>query len=141
MRPSTSSGRAARIAAVVAATGFLLVAGFQLGLALGRPWGLASWGGAPAVLPPGLRIASGGAVAVLAIAALIVLGRAGYRVPTFPRIVLRWGTWGLVALLALSALGNSLSASPRERYLMAPAALALALLCLVVARGGSGREV
>ena len=67
-----------RIAAVAAATGFLIQAAFQAALALGAPLGRAAWGGAyEGQLPMGLRIASGVAVGVFVLAALIVLGRGG----------------------------------------------------------------
>ena len=67
-----------RIAAVAAAVGFLIHAAFQAALALGAPLGSASWGGTyEAQLPMGLRIASGVAVGVFMLAALIVLGRGG----------------------------------------------------------------
>ena len=68
-----------RIAAVAAAAGFLLQAAFQAALALGAPLGSASWGGAyEGQLPMGLRIASGVAVGVYVLFALIVLGRGGF---------------------------------------------------------------
>ena len=68
--------------------------------------------------------------------ALIVRGRAGYRVKSIiPVPVLRWGTWALVALFGLSAVANIASSSNWERFLNAPIALLLALLCFVVARG------
>jgi hypothetical protein len=40
----------------------------------------------------------------------------------------------LVALLTIGAAMNAASSSGWERYLMAPLAAALALLCLVIAR-------
>jgi hypothetical protein len=106
---------------------------FQFALALGAPLGHAAWGGAQAQLPPGLRIASGCAAVVLLLAAFIVLGRAGYQVPV-PPSVSRRGTWVLVAVLTLSALGNFASSSNWERFLLGPLALVQALLCFVVAR-------
>jgi hypothetical protein len=45
----------------------------------------------------------------------------------------RWGTWGLVALLGISALLNVASQSAWENYLLAPMAVVLAVLCGVVA--------
>ena len=44
---------------MAAGVGFLLVAGFQIALALGAPWGRAAWGGAhEGRLPGKLRVAS-----------------------------------------------------------------------------------
>lgn len=64
-----------RAAALLAATGFFGVACFQVSLALGAPWRRAAWGGAQAVLPQGLRVASALAAVFLIGAALIVLRR------------------------------------------------------------------
>jgi hypothetical protein len=123
-----------RIAAMAAAVGFLLIAAFQVALALGAPLGGAAWGGAyEGQLPMGLRIASGVAVAVWVLAAMVVLGRAGFRVVLLPYSVLRWGTWVLVVLLLVGALMNMASSSGWERYGWGPFALILALLCLFVA--------
>ena len=81
-----------RIAAIAAAVGFLGLAAFQGALALGAPLGRASWGGAyDGQLPMALRIASGVAVVVYVLAALIVLGRGGFRGVPLPYGVLRWG--------------------------------------------------
>jgi len=123
-----------RIAAVAAAAGFLLQAAFQAALALGAPLGSASWGGAyEGQLPMGLRIASGVAVCVYVLFALIVVGRGRFRGVPLPNGVLRWGTWALVVLMFLGALPNLASSSGWERFGWGPLALVLALLCLFVA--------
>lgn len=126
--------RRARTAAALAATGLVGVACFQVFLALGGSWGSAAWGGGQGELSGGLRVASAFAAVLLAAAALVVLGRAGYWPPGGPSRVFRWGTWILVAMLSVSALANFASTSDWERLLMGPIALVLALLCLVVAR-------
>ena len=126
--------RPVRIAAVAAATGFLIQAVFQAALALGAPLGSASWGGAhEGQLPMGLRIASGVAVGVFVLAALIVLGRAGFRDVPLTHGFLRWGTWVLVVLMFLGALENFASSSGWERFGWEPFTLILAVLCLFVA--------
>ena len=71
---------ATQTAAILAAVGFLGIAGFQLALALGAPLGHAAWGGAHRVLPHRLRLASAIAAVVWVTGALIVLGRAGSNV-------------------------------------------------------------
>jgi len=126
-----------RTPAVAAAAGFLAIAVFQVALALGAPLGRAAWGGTHARLPMGLRIASAFAVGVWVLAALIVLGRAGFQVSPLPPAIVRWGTWILVGMLVLGALLNFASPSSWERFLMGPVALILAVLCFVVARGGA----
>jgi hypothetical protein len=93
-----------RIAAIVA-VGFLGMSAFQAALALGAPLGHAAWGGAyDGQLPMGLRIVSGVAGGVCVLAALIMLGRAGFRGVPLPYGVLRWGTRVLVGPLFVRAL-------------------------------------
>jgi len=124
-----------RTAAMAAAGGFLVIAAFEAALALGAPLGRAAMGGFyEQQLPIGLRIASGVAVGVWLLAALIVLGRAGFKVVPLPAGVLRWGTWGLVGLLFVGAVMNIASSSGWERFGWAPVALILGVLCLIVAR-------
>jgi hypothetical protein len=76
-------------------------------------------------------VASALSTGVLLIAAIAVLGRAGYW--SGPSALFRWGTWALVGLLAVSAVGNFASASPWEKLLLGPVALTVSLLCLIVA--------
>ena len=123
-----------RIAAVAAAAGFLVQAAFQAAIALGAPLGGASWGGAyDGQLPMNLRIASGVAVGVYMLAALIVMGRGGVQGVPLPYGVLRWGTWALAGLLFVGALANFASSSGWERFGWGPFAMILAVLCLFVA--------
>jgi hypothetical protein len=138
----TISHGTARVAAALAAVGFGLFSLFQIALALGAPLGAAAWGGQYRTLPANLRIASVASALVFVTAALIALGRAGYwgRERQGLTSVFRWGTWAIGALLALDALPNLASSSPWERYLLAPAALLLAVLCLIVALGSRQRE-
>ena len=123
-------------AAALAAAAFIGMAGFEIALALGAPLGRAAWGGANAHLQPGLRIASVGSAALLVFAALIVLGRVGSRLSPLPAAFTRRGTWVLVGVLTLGTLMNFASPSVWERFLQAPIALVMAVLCFVVARGG-----
>jgi hypothetical protein len=122
-----------RSAAVVAAVGFLAIAAFQAALALGAPLGRAAWGGTHTQLPTALRVASAVAFGVWALAALIVLGRAGFHLSPLPTALLRWGTWTLVGVLALGAVLNFASPSGWERFLWGPIAVILAGLCLLLA--------
>jgi len=123
-------------AAALAAAAFIGMAGFEIALARGAPLGRAAWGGANAHLQPGLRIASVGSAALLVFAALIVLGRVGSRLSPLPSTFTRRGTWVLVGVLTLGTLMNFASPSAWERFLQAPIALVMAVLCFVVARGG-----
>lgn len=125
--------------AALAAGGLFLLAVFQVFLALGAPWGRAAWGGTHGdVLPARLRVGSAISAGVLAVGALVVLGRSGYlETESIPFGVFRWGMWALVATISFSALANFASSSRWERLLMGPVALLLALLCLVVTVAGS----
>ena len=126
-----------RVAAALAAVGFLVIAAFQAALALGAPLGHAAWGGQQPRLSTRFRIGSAVAVVFWILAALIVLGRAGFEISPFPDVVERWGTWFLVGLLPVGALMNIASSSRWERYLWGPLALILAVLTLVVALNAS----
>ena len=99
MTPLTAVGSPARGAATVAAVGFLMIAGFQAALALGAPFGRAAWGGSRTHLPRSLRFASAIAVVFWLLAALVVLGRAGFEISPVLDVVARWGTWILVGVL------------------------------------------
>ncbi len=134
--PQSPPARMARIAAVVAAVGFVVVAGYQAFFAFGLEFGGAAWGGAG--LTTALRLASAVSAMLLVVAALLVLGRAGYWGPRVPSGIFRWGTWVLVIGMILSAFANFASSTAGERYFLGPTALLLALLCLVVARGPVG---
>jgi hypothetical protein len=117
--------------------GFAVIAIFQAALALGAPLGRAAWGGTQAKLPTRLRIASALAVGLWAFAALIILGRTGFRESPVHTSFARYGTFVLIGVLALSAIGNVASGSKWERFFWAPLSLILAILCLVVARSGT----
>jgi hypothetical protein len=130
------SGGLVRAAAVAATLGFVLVAFFQVALALGVPWGRAAWGGAHDRLPTGLRIASGFAAVFWIVAALVVLTGAGYEASPVPLGVARWATWVLFALLVLGTLMNLASRSKVERVIQTPIAAGLALITFLVAIAG-----
>src|ERR687891_2100386 len=122
-------------AAIAAGIGFLLVTGFQVGLALGAPWGRAAWGGSrEGLLPRNLRIAGGFAALFWVLAASVLFTRAGYEFFPLPSTLARWGTWVLFGLSALGALVNLASRSRLERLIWSPESGILAALCLVVAR-------
>jgi hypothetical protein len=91
-------------------------------------------GSTQAQLPVRLRLASAVSIAFYGLAAVVILRRAGFRIGWPSGAVARVGTWVLVVILPLSALVNFLSQSPWERFLMAPTASVLAVLCLLVAR-------
>ncbi len=124
----------AQIAAVAASVGFLGMMCFQILLALGFPLGQASWGGKyTGKLPPRLRIASLFSAVIFVIASLFVLEKADMFSVFNSASVVTVGVWVLVGFIALSALGNFVSQSKWEKRIMAPIALTLSLLCIIVA--------
>jgi hypothetical protein len=121
-------------AAQVATIGFAGMIVFQVALAAGARLGDAAWGGAHAQLTTGQRF--GSAVSVLFyVAAMITVRR---RAAGRAELRYRWGTWGLAVIFAVAALMNLASESRWENYLMAPVALVLATLCVIVARAPTG---
>jgi len=124
------------VAAIVAVVLLGVIVVFQLALALGAPLGYAAWGGQHlGVLPRRLRIASGAAALVVyPLIILLVLASAGLIdadwLPGDGTIVM----WFLAGLLALGALANFASRSPRERV-WGPVALAIAACCAIIAAG------
>jgi hypothetical protein len=127
-----------RIAGTAAAIGFVIVAGYQVLLAVGIEFGGAAWGGA--ALTQSLRFASAVSAGLLVLAAVIVLGRAGYLGWRVPFAIFRWGTWVLVVGMTLSALANFASPTAGERFFLGPSALLLAFLCFAATRGNPNRD-
>lgn len=118
--------------------GLLVIALFQLSLALGAPFGSAALGGThEGQLPTNLRVVSAIAAAMWLLAALVVMGRAGLQDTPLPNALLRPGAWIMVGVLGVGALLNFASASPWERFMWGPFSLVLAGLCALVARSDS----
>jgi hypothetical protein len=124
------------VAAVFALVLLGLIVAFQLALALGAPWGSAAWGGQhPGVLPTRLRIASAvAALVVYPLIALLVVSAAGWVDVSWLDGLGSWPMWILAGFLALGALANFASRSPRER-IWGPVALAISACCVVLAIG------
>ncbi|MGY1729152.1 hypothetical protein ACI79J_19505 [Geodermatophilus sp. SYSU D01062] len=119
----------------VAAVGTALLAALavlQLALAGGAPLGRFAWGGQHVVLPPRLRVGSVLSIGVYAVVALLVLQAAG-AVDLLPGGLVEVGMWVLTGYFALGVVLNALSRSRPERLVMTPVALALAVVCLVLA--------
>lgn len=123
------------VAATLAAAGFLVIATFQLALALGAPLGRAAYGGRSAELSPRLRRASAGAFVIWLLAAVVIVGRGGVMALPLPDVVLDIGAWALVVLSALGTIVNLASSSPWERFGWAPFSALMAALSFVVASG------
>jgi hypothetical protein len=113
------------------ATAAVAAIGFQIGLALGRPWGELAMGGRyPGRFTRPMRIAAAVQAAVIAILAVIVVTRAGLiRTPLDAPVLI----WGVVAFSGVSLLLNALSRSPGERRLWTPVAAVMLVSSLAVA--------
>lgn len=120
---------------------FALVAGgavaFQVGLALGAPWGAYAMGGRFAgPFPPRLRVAALGQAVIIAGLALVELSAAGLAaegiVDALPSLV-----WVPVAFSALSLVLNVITPSPGERRIWVPVAIVLLVTSVVVAISAS----
>ena len=126
-----------RYAAMVYAALTIMVVAFQIGLALGAPWGAYAMGGAfPGQFPPALRISALVQAALLLAFAGIVLARAGIGLRRWARAS-RWLVWLVVAFGAVSLLLNLITPSGGERMIWAPVALLLLVCSLLVATGAN----
>lgn len=121
------------VIAIIAATLLGVIAVFQIALAVGAPWGAASWGGRhPGKLPTGYRI--GSAIAGLffypAVAVFILdsAGVLGDETSSGGGV----GLWVLVGLFGLSTVINLISPSKVER-IWAPVALVLTACFAILA--------
>jgi hypothetical protein len=120
---------------IVAMTGILLLnclAVLQVVLAAGAPLGRYAWGGRHDVLPVGLRIGSAVSIVLYALFALVMLQAAG-AIDALPDGVADVGIWALAGYFTLGVVMNAASRSRPERMVMTPVALALALVCVVLA--------
>jgi hypothetical protein len=121
------------ISVAVAGTAVLAaLAVFQLALVAGAPLGRFAWGGQHVVLPARLRVGSAVSIVVYGVVALFLL-QAGGAHSVLPRGVVDVGMWVLTGYFALGVALNAASRSRPERLVMTPIALALAVVCLVLA--------
>jgi hypothetical protein len=125
-----------RRATQAATIGLAALMAFQAALAAGAPLGDAAWGGAHAHLTTEERVGSAISVFVYLAAILVVRGRAAGR----EERRYRWGIWALTGLLAIASVMNLASESRWENFLLAPVAVVLAALCVVVARGATSAQ-
>jgi len=126
------------VAAVVALVLFAGLVVFQLALAVGAPWGRASYGGqAPGVLPTRFRVSSAIAALGWTGVALVVARQGG--IPVWAPLPDAWlpvAIWTIAGLLALAVILNAITRSRVERAIWLPATLLLLASTLVVALTG-----
>lgn len=121
---------------LIAYAGLLILVGlsvFQLLLILGKPLGEYAWGGQQRVLPKKLRIASVSSIVLYVVFSVFLASKADIAqlIPQSP--ILDIGTWTLTGYFALGVLVNGISRSKKERMVMAPVALLLAVIFFAVA--------
>jgi hypothetical protein len=128
------------IVALVATALLALAVAFQVGLAVGAPWGWAAYGGravtGAGALPAAYRCASGGAALTLLGAMWIVLASVSLvgRGP-LSGSVLTVMLWCLTVVLVLNTLGNARGRHPAERWGAGSVTALLAVFCAVLAAG------
>ncbi|MDQ0851411.1 hypothetical protein QFZ65_003349 [Arthrobacter sp. B3I9] len=122
--PLHLAGSGSAVPAGKAAAALLLgLAGFQAALALGAPWGAASYGGGnPGVLPDSFRTTSAGASAVY----VVLASAAGTSL--VPPVLRRRVLYGAAGLMVMGAAVNLASPSIVERMIWTPVTAALAVL-------------
>ena len=135
--PRSTAMTSVELAAVAAAVLLSAVAGFQAALAAGLPLGEATMGGRAStvhgVLQPRYRAFAMGSAIVLALAAWIVLARAGM-IPIFlSDQTLVWAAWVVAGFLAVNTLTNLSGRHPLERWGLASITLLASLLVGYVA--------
>jgi hypothetical protein len=125
---------ATRIAAWLAAAGFLLVAAFQVALVLGAPWGqYTQGGGTSGELATSGRILAAVSCLLLILMAGAILARAGEgplrRLPPRVVTVLAWIT---TVYAVIAVVLNIITRSTAERAIWAPVSIVLLLLVVTV---------
>jgi hypothetical protein len=105
----------------------------QVLVAAGLPLGRLVWRGQHVVLPPALRWGSVAAVAILGLAAWMVLAGANLVAPGAEPLIVRVLVWFFAAYFLLNTLGNLLSTSRAERYVMTPITILLTICFGIVA--------
>ncbi len=128
------------VLAALAGALFVGLAGFQVVLALGAPYGHLVYGGRVAEqgepLPPRWRAGSALASVILLVFAWIVLARGGVIETGVDQTVLTVLCWMVVAYMAINTAANLAARHPVERYLLGGITGVLVILCSIVAAAG-----
>lgn len=113
---------------LIAVSLLTLVAVFQFALALGLQQGDMVYGGMyPKSLPARMRYASVLAGIMLLVIASFFAMKAGFIYPVFKGAVLNTIIGVITGLLFLNTLGNIVSRSAKERYIMSPISLTIVI--------------
>ncbi|MDQ0208402.1 hypothetical protein [Alkalicoccobacillus murimartini] len=120
------------ILAIVVMSLFVLIACFQLTLALGFPLGEFAMGGFHKTLPKKLRLISLFNAAMLLFIGLVFLVHTNV-ISSFSFIPTTLLVWFFTVFLGLNTLANLVSRSKKERLVMTPLSGLLCILCLLIA--------
>jgi hypothetical protein len=121
------------VAAVTFAVVTAGVIAFQIGLALGAPWGAYAMGGKfPGRYPAAMRGVAVVQALLLAVVAVVVLSAAGLVLPSLAQ-ALPWLVWLPVAFSVASVVLNAITPSAGERRIWVPVGVAMLVSSLVVA--------
>ncbi len=120
------------VLSITAAVILLLIAIFQVLLALGFPLGEFALGGFHKVLPKKLRFVSIGNAVILFLFAWIFLQHASVLESILP-FSTHVFVWIIAIFLALNSIANLFSVSKKEKYVMTPLSAAACILCFWIA--------
>ncbi len=126
--------------ATVAAVLFGAMALFQVGLAVGAPWGAFAYGGRAAGddgrLLPAYRLSSAVAAVMLVLFAVVILTRGGVIGSSGDSTLVTVMSWVIVAFMAINTPMNFLGKHWIERYVFGAMTVVLVVLCAIVAVAG-----
>lgn len=109
------------------------VAGFQVALVLGMPWGEFTCGGRwRGRLPLLIRIIPLLSILLLGLSSLVVLARVQWALPEFHEES-HVGAWIVVGYCVLGCIANAVTPSRRERRMWLPVVSCMLLASLIVA--------
>ncbi|WPP51487.1 hypothetical protein [Catalinimonas niigatensis] len=123
------------IAAIVFTVLIGIVILFQLGLALGMPWGSYAMGGKyPGKFPAFMRVSALFQILILTALALIVLSKAALAFPELNTFANK-AIWFVVGFSTLATILNLITKSVWERRIWAPISMLMLISSLIVAIG------
>ena len=118
---------------VIIVTALALLTVFQVALACGAPLGQFAWGGKHRVLPRKLRIGSLFSVLIYLFIAALVLSKAEILTVVVHPVALNIGLWSVFGYFVLGIVMNGISPSKRERFVMTPLCIILAVSAFFLA--------
>lgn len=121
------------ICAIVALVLLVGLTIFQIALICGAPLGNYAWGGQHKVLPTNFRVSSLGSVFLYVLFAAVIASKAGLVSGLISEFTVNFSMYVLAAYFTLGIILNGISKSKKERTVMTPVVLVLAVCFWVVA--------